>query len=131
MNYLHLMWIAVLPWLPGVLFAAVTVTAMYFFNKNKTDTNYIKTALAVLHTIFGDKLGSKADAVFDIWIECLDKVKNGTWTQEQMLTEFFRIIEETGPVQLTDTEVADIKQLTDTSVKLLSVKGDISLMSVM
>jgi hypothetical protein len=106
-------------WFP-ILVAFITVILMKFASKRKENLLYIKATIKVLKSLLGDKLGNKANLIFDDWLECIEKVQNGTWTQEQMIEEFIHIVNELKGVRLTNEEINNIREVTKTSVQILS-----------
>ena len=71
--------IAAIPYFVGIGLVIITYFTMKYLSKKKENIQYVKLALKVLKSIFGAKLGDKANEIFDIWLICLDKVQAGIW----------------------------------------------------
>jgi hypothetical protein len=110
---------ALVPILVPVVVALVTIGVMFYISKHKVAVAGIESAIQMVKLIFGNKLGDKADKVFDIWLECLAKVQSGQWTTQEMLAEFFKIVDSMKDVSLTTNEKQQVTDITNASVKML------------
>lgn len=125
--------VAAAPYLIAVILCVVTFLGMRFLVKKKEQAIYVEFAVKILKALFGDKLGGKLDEFFDVWIECLDKVRSGEWTTEEMIDEFCKIIVSSKDIQISEEEIQKVKDVTNQSLKILNLnenKNQMSLMSV-
>ena len=114
------LWTAAWPVIIALVTAGITVGVMQYLSKNKSKLSVVSSAIQILHMLFGDKLGNKANAIFDIWLDCLTKVQNGEWTEQEMLDEFFRIVSEVEKAELTEADKMQITDLTKASIKMFA-----------
>lgn len=52
----------------------------------------MESSLLKVKGLLGDRLGSKGSLIFDIWLDGLNAIKDGDFTDQEMLDEFMKII---------------------------------------
>lgn len=128
-DFLNTLWnsllVAIVPLLIPILVAFGTIVAMYFLSKKKENISTIKSALEILRLLLGNKFGDDADKVFNVWLDCLDHVQKGEWTEDQMLKHFFEIIDQLKHTTFTFSheERQTITEVSKASIQMLSTKS--------
>lgn len=120
-------WITVSPWLVAGLIAFVSVLVLKFLSIKKVNLKYVEISLDLVKQTLKNKLGDKADAVINAWIEGLKWVEDGEFTKDEMLTEFMKVIDAiTGKtVVLTSEEEAIVKQVAGTTIDMLMANKEV------
>jgi hypothetical protein len=75
-----------------ILLALGTIIFLYFMAPYVSSVIYVQKKLKKVRTFLTIKLGPKAGQIIDVWIEGLDAIKDGVFTEEEMVREFIKII---------------------------------------
>jgi hypothetical protein len=75
-----------------ILYAFGTVIGLYYLAPYGYAALKMKKALVNVRSYLVQKLGAKSAFVIDIWIEGLDAIKDGNFSEEEMIQEFIKII---------------------------------------
>lgn len=75
-----------------ILLALGTIIFLYFLTPYITAVIYVQKKLQKVKSFLTEKLGPKAGQVIEVWIEGLDSIKDGDFTEEEMVKEFIKII---------------------------------------
>jgi hypothetical protein len=104
----------------------VAVASMLFLRKHQADIKYAEAALKLIKELLGSKLGSKGDAVFDLWIDGLHAVKNGDFKNADAVDEFVKFIKlnaKTKAIDLSADEVTAVQSVAIQSVDLVRLNA--------
>ena len=114
--------------------ATVTICGFLFFASHKKDVALAEVSLRLVKQVLGDKLGDKGNALFDIWIEGLDAIKNNsTDSTEEMIEAFVKAIEtkfKASGQSISSDEDAIIRDAATTTVQMFALKGTPTTMAV-
>ena len=75
-----------------ILFALGTVLSFSYLAGRRNQINSVESSLLKVKGLLGDRLGSKGSLIFDIWLDGLNAIKDGDFTDQEMLDEFMKII---------------------------------------
>jgi len=75
-----------------ILFALGTVLSFSYLAGRRKQINSVESSLLKVKGLLGDRLGSKGSLIFDIWLDGLNAIKDGDFTDQEMLDEFMKII---------------------------------------
>lgn len=75
-----------------ILFALGTILSFSYLAGRRKQINSVESALLKVKGLLGDRLGSKGSLIFDIWLDGLNAIKDGDFTDQEMLDEFMKII---------------------------------------
>jgi len=118
--------VTVASWAIPILLGLLSVLGLKYLSANKDDVAYAQIALSLAKQILGTKLGDKADFIYSIWLEGLNEIASGKFTDNEAVDVFVKFVQKAAAdhnVTLTDTEIEDIKQVTLTIVNMLHLKN--------
>lgn len=75
-----------------ILFALGTVLSFSYLAGRQKQINSVESSLLKVKGLLGDRLGDKGSLIFDIWLDGLNAIKDGDFTDQEMLDEFMKII---------------------------------------
>jgi hypothetical protein len=105
-----------------ILLALGTVIALYYLAPYGFAAIKMQTALKQVRGYLASKLGEKAASIIDIWIEGLDAIKDGNFTEEEMIEEFIKIIKlRAATVTLTAEDEKAVEEAARMTIQ--SIKG--------
>lgn len=108
-----------------VVVAVVACVVLYFLSKHKTKSNIALQALIIIKTFMYASLGLKAAELIDIWIEGIQMIQDGEFSQEDGIDQFVRYVKLAATskgVNLTDTETDALRTLAETTLKVFHDK---------
>lgn len=70
----------------------VTSVLFYFLAKNLTARNKVLNGLLLVQNLLESKLGEKSSAILQIWIEGLNKIQDGEFSNEDGVDQFVRYV---------------------------------------
>lgn len=70
----------------------VTSVFLYFLAKNLTARNKVLNGLLLVQKLLESKLGEKSSAILQIWIEGLNKIQDGEFSNEDGVDQFVRYV---------------------------------------
>jgi hypothetical protein len=118
LNFLKLNFMYFLVYI-GVVVVAFVV--LYFLSKHKTKSIVILQALIIIKTFMYASLGPKAAELIDIWIEGIQMIQDGEFSQEDGIEQFVRYVKLAATskgVNLSDTETDALRTLAETTLKV-------------
>ena len=118
---LHFLKLNLIHFLVYVGIAVVACVVLYFLSKHKTKSVIVLQALIVIKTFMYASLGSKAAELIDIWIEGIQMIQDGEFSQEDGIEQFVRYVKLAATskgVNLTDTETDALRTLAETTLKV-------------
>ncbi len=113
------------PFIIPVLCGVITLGVLKFLVWRKSDVDTMKLHLELVRDIFGKSLGPKADAVFAVWVEGLDRIKDGDLSHDDMVTELLQFVKAAlygQDISLTPEETETVESATEKSVEMACVK---------
>lgn len=106
-----------------ILFALGTVVGLYYLTPYGYAATKMQKTLLKVRAYLVQKLGDKAAFVIDIWIEGLDAIKDGNFTEEEMIAEFIKIIRLKAPsLKFTPDEIKFLEEAASITVKSIDGK---------
>jgi|APGre2960657404_1045060.scaffolds.fasta_scaffold47395_2 hypothetical protein len=103
-----------------ITFSIVSV-ALFYLAKLRSSSAVVLNTLQIIKMMLSSKLGSKADALVDIWIEGLKKIQDGEFSREDGVDQFVRYVRLAAVnkgVLLTDDDVQHITQLVSSTLDI-------------
>jgi hypothetical protein len=105
-----------------ILYALGTVIGLYYLAPYGYAAIKMQSALKKVRGFLVTKLGDKAAIVVDIWIDGLDAIKDGNFTEEEMVEEFIKIIKmRAATVKLTAEDEKAVEEAARMTIQ--SIKG--------
>jgi hypothetical protein len=108
-----------------ILFYLITFSivsaALFYLAKLRSSSAVVLNTLQIIKMMLSSKLGSKADALVDIWIEGLKKIQDGEFSREDGVDQFVRYVRLAAVnkgVLLTDDDVQHITQLVSSTLDI-------------
>jgi hypothetical protein len=92
---------------------------LFFLSKIKRESSIALQVMVVIRALLAAKLGSKASAIIDIWIEGLRMIQDGEFSQEDRIDQFVRFVKlgaSSKGVELTEGDVEHIRVLVDSTL---------------
>jgi hypothetical protein len=122
------LWTLIAPYIGAIVFSVICVAIFWLLSKrklkNKQSYMYIEAGLKVMKNLFGQNFGGKADDIFSIWLDCLEKVENGEWTEQQMLEEFCKLVDATKGISLSFEDKKTVEAVTKASIQTLGLQNN-------
>ena len=75
-----------------VAFFLIGYVILFFLSKIKRESSIALQVMVVVRALLAAKLGSKASAIIDIWIEGLRMIQDGEFSQDDAVDQFVRYI---------------------------------------
>jgi len=108
-----------------ILFYLITFSivsaALFYLAKLRSSSAVVLNTLQIIKMMLSSKLGSKSDALVDIWIEGLKKIQDGEFSREDGVDQFVRYVRLAAVnkgVLLTDDDVQHITQLVSSTLDI-------------
>jgi len=108
-----------------ILFYLITFSivsaALFYLAKLRSGSAVVLNTLQIIKMMLSSKLGSKADALIDIWIEGLKKIQDGEFSREDGVDQFVRYVRLAAAnkgVLLTEDDVQHISQLVSSTLDI-------------
>lgn len=101
-----------------------------YLSNLKSESAVVLNTLQVIKIILSAKLGSKADAIIDIWIEGLKKIQDGEFSKDDGIDQFIRFVRlgaASKGVNLTDEDVEHVRLLVGSTLDVFLGKKQKSL----
>ena len=101
-----------------------------YLSNLKSESAVVLNTLQVIKIILSAKLGSKADAIIDIWIEGLKKIQDGEFSKDDGIDQFIRFVRlgaASKGVNLTDEDVEHVRILVGSTLDVFLGKKQKSL----
>ena len=101
-----------------------------YLSNLKSESAVVLNTLQLIKILLSAKLGSKADAIIDIWIQGLEKIQDGEFSKDDGIDQFIRFVRlgaSTKGVNLTDEDVEHIKILVGSTLNIFLGKKQKSL----
>lgn len=112
------------------IMCAVGSVVLFYLSKLKSESAVVLNTLQVIKILLSAKLGSKADAIIDIWIEGLKKIQDGEFSKDDGIDQFIRFVRlgaSSKGIALSDEDVEHIKILVGSTLEVFLGKRQQSL----
>lgn len=91
-----------------LLFYGISILILQIVSKNKNQRNLIFNSLQMLQIVLNQKLPDKANDILQIWIEGLNKIKDGEFSQDDKIDQFLRylkLVSSQKGINLSDSDI--------------------------
>lgn len=110
-----------------LLIAGISAIGLQLFNKNKTNNvKYIESALKFAKFALHSRLGEKTELIFSFWLQGLQEINEGTYTEDEAILELVNYIQKlaiANKLTLNETEVDAIKSAATLFIHMLNLKS--------
>lgn len=103
-----------------VIFSLVS-SGLFYLARLRSGSAVVLNTLQIIKVMLSSKLGSKADALVDIWIEGLKKIQDGEFSREDGVDQFVRYVRLAAAnkgVTLTEEDVQHIASLVSSTLDI-------------
>jgi hypothetical protein len=103
-----------------IIFSIVSAT-LFYLAKLRSGSAVVLNTLQIIKMMLSSKLGSKSDALIDIWIEGLKKIQDGEFSRDDGVDQFVRYVRLAAAnkgVLLTEDDVQHISQLVSSTLDI-------------
>lgn len=119
--------IAAAQWLIPLLIGVFSIFAfVYLSRQGKDKIRYAKQSLSLVRAFLGRRLGDKAGAVIDAWLKGIKSIEDGEFSRTDgvdQFVEFVVIAAKNNGVQLSEEEIAVIREAITDTLELLDIKA--------
>lgn len=106
-----------------ILIGLGTVLGLYALSKFRSAIDEVEFTLQKVKSLLREQLGDKASAVIDVWLTGLNSVKDGVFTEDEMVQEFIRVIKIKSSLEsLSEKEDLAIEKAAQMTVQSISKK---------
>jgi len=105
-----------------ISFIIAVLILPFIARRFKTESDYVYKVLLLVKSVLGSKLGSKGQVILDAWAEGIKRASDGTFDEADkvdQLIRFLKIVASQNNIELSDTDVAIITELAETSINML------------
>ena len=103
---------------------------LHYLSNLRSESAVVLNTLQVIKILLSAKLGSKADAIIDIWIEGLKKIQDGEFSKDDGIDQFIRFVRlgaASRGVNLSDEDVEHVRILVGSTLDVFLGKKQKSL----
>ena len=100
---------------------SIVSSILFYLARLRSGSAVVLNTLQIIKMMLSSKLGSKADALIDIWIEGLKKIQDGEFSRDDGVDQFVRYVRLAAAskgVTLTDEDVVHISQLVSSTLDI-------------
>jgi hypothetical protein len=105
-----------------ISFVIAVLILPFIARRFKTESDYVYKVLLLVKSVLGSKLGTKGQVILDAWAEGIKRASDGTFDEADkvdQLIRFLKIVASQNNIELSDTDVAIITELAETSINML------------
>ncbi len=105
-----------------ISFVIAVLILPFIARRFKTESDYVYKVLLLVKSVLGSKLGTKGQVILDAWAEGIKRASDGTFDEADkvdQLIRFLKIVASQNNIELSDTDVAIISELAETSISML------------
>jgi hypothetical protein len=105
-----------------ISFVVAVLILPFIARRFKTESDYVYKVLLLVKSVLGSKLGTKGQVILDAWAEGIKRASDGTFDEADkvdQLIRFLKIVASQNNIELSDTDVAIISELAETSISML------------
>jgi hypothetical protein len=114
-------------WLIPIVFGLLSMVVFAFLaRQSKEKIYYAKQSLSLVKAFLGRRLGDKTGAVVDAWLKGIKSIEDGEFCRADgidQFVEFVVIAAKNNGVDLSEDEIAAIREAITNTLELLDVKA--------